>query len=74
LHETEYRFHEGIEVADLPKAFQEAVMITRKLGYKYMWIDSLCIIQASARDWEVQAKVMGNGGQYLWVRRLTTAL
>jgi hypothetical protein len=29
----------------LPATFQDAVLIIRKLGIKFLWIDSLCIIQ-----------------------------
>jgi hypothetical protein len=42
----------GIPYANLPKTFQHAVIATRELGLKYLWIDSLCIIQDSQEDWE----------------------
>ena len=29
---------------DLSKTFQDAIIITNNLGYRYIWIDSLCII------------------------------
>ncbi|KAF2006678.1 HET-domain-containing protein [Amniculicola lignicola CBS 123094] len=29
----------------LPRTFQDAVMLTRSLGFRWLWIDSLCIIQ-----------------------------
>jgi hypothetical protein len=29
----------------LPKTFQDAVVVTRGLGFEYLWIDSLCIVQ-----------------------------
>jgi hypothetical protein len=37
----------GIEWSELPPTFQDAVVITKKLGFQYLWIDSLCIIQNS---------------------------
>jgi hypothetical protein len=40
--------------------FYDATVITRKLGYEYLWIDSLCIIQDSADDWEAEGQNMGN--------------
>lgn len=43
----------------LPRSFHEAVMITRTLGLRYLWIDSLCIIQDDPKDWEEQAAAMG---------------
>jgi hypothetical protein len=57
-HETEAKFREGISFGYLPKTFQDAVTVCRKLGYGYIWIDSLCIIQDSKEDWEVKAKIM----------------
>lgn len=33
---------EGIRWTDLPKTFQEAVLLVRELGIDYLWIDSLC--------------------------------
>ncbi|ORY00101.1 heterokaryon incompatibility protein-domain-containing protein [Clohesyomyces aquaticus] len=43
----------------LPPLFQDAVIITRQLGLRYIWIDSLCIIQDSTRDWETESAKMG---------------
>ncbi len=47
-----------IKFADLPRTFHDAVQITRKFGCKYLWIDSLCIIQDDRKDWEVEATLM----------------
>lgn len=43
----------------LPRSFHEAVMITRALGLRYLWIDSLCIIQDDPKDWAEQVATMG---------------
>ena len=43
----------------LPKTFRDAIYITQKLGVKYLWIDSLCIIQDSVEDWRQEAATMG---------------
>jgi len=51
-------FQEKITYLSLPKAFQDAVTATRLLGLRYLWIDSLCIIQGSKRDWEEQCTEM----------------
>jgi hypothetical protein len=37
----------GIGFNYLCKTFQDAIIITRKLGFQYIWIDALCIIQDS---------------------------
>jgi hypothetical protein len=42
----------------LSKTFQDAVLITRALGIRFIWIDSLCIVQDDSRDWEEQAADM----------------
>jgi hypothetical protein len=45
------KISDGIEISSLPSTFQDAILITRKLGYRYLWIDSLCIVQDSSHDW-----------------------
>ncbi|KAK7179144.1 hypothetical protein DPSP01_012204 [Paraphaeosphaeria sporulosa] len=49
-----------ISFDSLPPLFQDAVIITRQMGLRYIWIDSLCIIQDSARDWETESFKMGS--------------
>ena len=44
---------------DLPLTFQDAVTITRRLGFQYLWIDSLCILQDSEDDWRTHSAIMG---------------
>lgn len=51
---------DGININDMPRTFQDAVEITRRLGIRYIWIDSLCIIQKDAQDWEEQSAVMAD--------------
>lgn len=48
----------AIPFYDMPLTFQDAVTVTRKLGYRYLWIDSLCIMQDSETDWESEAAYM----------------
>ncbi|KAM7192081.1 Heterokaryon incompatibility protein (HET) domain containing protein [Naviculisporaceae sp. PSN 640] len=42
----------GVPVSSLSRTFQDAVTVTRKLGYQYLWIDSLCILQGCSEDWQ----------------------
>ena len=44
------RRRQEIELSSLPKTFRHAIYITRKLGFQYLWIDSLCIVQDCIRD------------------------
>ena len=48
----------GIQTGTLPKTFQEAIAIARRLGQRFLWIDSLCIIQDSAQDWQIESAMM----------------
>jgi len=48
----------GIPLTTLPKTFQDAVTFTRAVGIRFLWIDSLCIIQDSHEDWEDQSAKM----------------
>ncbi|PVH88185.1 HET-domain-containing protein, partial [Cadophora sp. DSE1049] len=50
----------GIKLSDLSKTFRHAVEITRGLGIRYLWIDSLCIIQDDMKDWEVESAKMAD--------------
>lgn len=43
----------------LPKTYQDALIVTASLGFQYIWIDSLCIIQNDNADWKTQASTMG---------------
>ncbi|KAH8810760.1 heterokaryon incompatibility protein-domain-containing protein [Xylogone sp. PMI_703] len=51
---------ENIPWSKLRKTFREAITMTRRLGIQYIWIDSLCIIQDDAKDWETEAAKMGS--------------
>ncbi|PVH77498.1 HET-domain-containing protein [Cadophora sp. DSE1049] len=50
----------GIKVSELPATFQDAIFLTKHLGLRYLWIDSLCIIQDSPQDWLKEAASMPN--------------
>ena len=41
----------------LSKSFSDAVEITRQIGIRFLWIDSLCIIQGTD-DWAIEAAKM----------------
>jgi hypothetical protein len=48
----------GLRYADLPTTFRDAIDVTRGTGYGYLWIDSLCIVQGSSKDWKKEARRM----------------
>lgn len=43
----------------LAKTCQDAVNITRQLGFQYIWVDSICIIQDNPTDWQTESAAMG---------------
>ncbi|KAF2094639.1 HET-domain-containing protein, partial [Rhizodiscina lignyota] len=45
--------------AELPRSIQDAITVTRRLGFKYLWVDSLCIVQDDEGDREGQIELMG---------------
>ncbi|KAF8850430.1 HET-domain-containing protein, partial [Acephala macrosclerotiorum] len=42
----------------LPQTIEDAIHVTRSLGERYLWVDSLCIIQDSAPDKRTQMEHM----------------
>ncbi|RSM14444.1 hypothetical protein CDV31_005461 [Fusarium ambrosium] len=47
-----------IFVQELPQTFRDAIKVTRHLGIRFLWIDSLCICQDDADDWAREAAAM----------------
>ncbi|GJC96173.1 heterokaryon incompatibility protein [Colletotrichum higginsianum] len=41
---------EGIRIEDLQQTVRDAIAVTRRLGFRYLWIDALCIIQDCNAD------------------------
>jgi hypothetical protein len=58
-------FRQKLPWKELSKMFKEAFKVTRHLGIRYLWIDSLCIVQDSPGDWaresSAMSKVYSNG-------------
>ncbi|KAH6620585.1 heterokaryon incompatibility protein-domain-containing protein [Boeremia exigua] len=60
LRSTYQAFRSDIPLSILSKTFRDALQVTASLGYKYIWIDSLCIQQDSDWDWAKEAATMGD--------------
>lgn len=58
-------------MASLPQTFQDAIVTTRNLGFRYVWIDALCIIQDSGED---KIKEIGKMGDVYNDSTLTIAV
>lgn len=62
LSSTFEEFCKGKLIQDLPRTFRDTVVVARKFGIRYIWIDSLCIIQDSMEDWIRESEYM----QYIY--------
>jgi Heterokaryon incompatibility protein (HET) len=50
----------SIPFTRLPKTFTDAINVAQALAVKYIWIDSICIVQDSQDDWRRQSEQMGS--------------
>ncbi|KAI1264058.1 heterokaryon incompatibility protein-domain-containing protein [Xylariaceae sp. FL1019] len=48
----------SFDYRDLPATLSDALVITRKLGFRYIWIDALCIVQDDGDDWAIEGARM----------------
>ncbi|KAJ8109993.1 hypothetical protein OPT61_g7047 [Boeremia exigua] len=55
---TIQEFEEEIAWDSLPATFQDAIEVSRKLNIRYLWIDSLCILQDDPSDWRDEGSKM----------------
>jgi Heterokaryon incompatibility protein (HET) len=45
----------GFNLHETPPTFHDAILVTRALGIRYLWIDSLCTIQGDQLDWQIES-------------------
>ncbi|KAI9780642.1 MAG: hypothetical protein M1839_006583 [Geoglossum umbratile] len=59
--ENKEKMKAGIPLDALPKTYRDAIDIARRLSVRYIWIDSLCILQGPDPnpDWEEESAKMG---------------
>ncbi|KAK3046763.1 hypothetical protein LTR09_011788 [Extremus antarcticus] len=56
-HDVDARF-ETLEETELSRTVQDAIFVTRRLGYRYLWVDAICIIQDSRDDKHIELSRM----------------
>ncbi|KAI3318880.1 HET-domain-containing protein [Xylariaceae sp. AK1471] len=52
------RYSLAIPICELPLTLRDAIHVARNMGFKYIWIDALCIIQDDDDDWAREATKM----------------
>ena len=57
--DNETALMESIPWSKIPQIFRDAALATCELGFRFIWIDSLCIMQDAASDWTQQSSFMG---------------
>jgi hypothetical protein len=50
----------AIGLDEMSRSFKDAIYVTRYLGIRYIWIDSLCICQDDQVDWSREAAKMNS--------------
>ena len=51
---------DAFSIEDLPKTLSDAIRVARDLGFEWIWIDSLCIVQDDREDWAKEAVKMAS--------------
>jgi hypothetical protein len=66
---------QGISITALPRTFQDAFVVMRRLDVRLVWIDAFCIIQDSSEDWQREAALMARlyANAYITIAASTAA-
>ncbi|KAI1525568.1 heterokaryon incompatibility protein [Pyrenophora tritici-repentis] len=67
LGSTYDELRQGKPIDYLPKTFHDTMTVAQRLGVKYVWIDSLCILQDSKEDWQTEASTMQDVYRYAYI-------
>jgi hypothetical protein len=51
-------FLREVPLEKLSRTFQDAIFITPELGFRYLWVDSLAIVQNVPEDWKEESTRM----------------
>ena len=53
--ESKGSLYRGIKMASLTPVVRDAVITCRAIGFRFLWVDALCILQHDLADWEEQS-------------------
>ncbi|KPM42438.1 hypothetical protein AK830_g4090 [Neonectria ditissima] len=59
LKATLTQMEERIPFGALPLTVKQAFEVVKALGFHYLWVDALCIVQDDETDWQREARKMG---------------
>lgn len=48
----------GLKQVSLPKTISDAIELTKDLGVRYLWVDTLCIVQDAGKEKTIQIEAM----------------
>ncbi|KAJ4346707.1 uncharacterized protein N0V89_010639 [Didymosphaeria variabile] len=51
-------FKRSIPIKDLPYTIKDAIRAVYDMGGRYLWVDSMCIVQDDSEDWKREAATM----------------
>lgn len=70
----DHRMLYGFWISELPAVIQDAVTITQKMDFNYLWVDALCICQDKREEWEVEVAAMAEiyGGSAFTISALSS--
>lgn len=66
-------YQQSVPWEALPTTFRDAIIFTLELEVHHLWVDSLCIIQENAKDWEVESSRMADVYQNAYLTLAATA-
>ncbi|KAH8774580.1 heterokaryon incompatibility protein-domain-containing protein, partial [Diaporthe sp. PMI_573] len=58
-NDTIHQNMEDIDLESLQATIRDCLWVATALGVRNVWVDSLCIIQDNASDWEIESAKMG---------------
>ncbi|TPX17525.1 uncharacterized protein E0L32_003168 [Thyridium curvatum] len=57
---TQYSELNGLDQASIPQTIEDAMQFVKDIGLRYLWVDSLCIVQDDAQDKNSQLPLMSS--------------